>query len=211
MIVTDIAQKGRRELTVWLDGEEAGFLEKRDAVAYGLEIGNEISAELWKRITDECILPRGKKKALLLLQMQDRTTKELHDKLVRSGYTEEQTWEIIAYVVSFRYIDETRYSMNYIRCHATTKSLREMQQTLQNRGISPETFQSAYEQYREEEQIASPEETAARKLVDRRLKGRKVSAAEREKIYGALMRKGFSYEVIRKVLNSLPETADAED
>ncbi len=221
MTVTDMTAKGKRQTVISLDGSPAGFLDNREADSLGLEIGVEVSAEEWQKVEEETILPRGKRKALELLQLQDRTTKELHDKLIASDYTEKQTWEIIAYVVSFHYIDETRYAYNYIRSHAANKSLREMRRTLVQKGVGEEVVEKAYLQYRDDfqtgniaggnaggdapERMDSPEEAAVRKFVRKRTHGEPVSGAEKEKLLAALMRKGFSYEAIRTVMNSCPE------
>ena len=218
MTVTDMTAKGKRQTMISLDGSPAGFLDNREADSLGIEIGVEISAEQWQKVEAETILPRGKRKALELLQLQDRTTKELHDKLIASDYTEKQTWEIIAYVVSFHYIDETRYAYNYIRSHAANKSLREMRRTLVQKGVDEEVVEKAYLQYRDDFQTGkaggngegseyadSPEEAAVRKFVRKRTHGEPVSGAEKEKLLAALMRKGFSYDAIRSVMNSCIE------
>lgn len=220
MTVTDMTAKGKRQTVISLDGSPAGFLDNRDVESLELEIGVEVTAEQWQKVETETILPRGKRKALELLQLQDRTTKELHDKLIASDYTEKQTWEIIAYVVSFHYIDEMRYAYNYIRSHASNKSLREMRRMLVQKGVGEEVVEKAYQQYRDDfqagkaggngdgddpEHADTPEEAAVRKFVRKRTHGEPVSGAEKEKLLAALMRKGFSYDAIRTVMHSCTE------
>ena len=209
MLITDLIPKGKRRTVIWLDGTPAGILDNRDVSAYRLEAGSEIDEPAWQRIVQETILPRGKRKALELLQLQDRTTKELHDKLIDAEYTEEQTWEIIAYVASFRYIDERRYAINYFRVHAKTKSYREMQQVLLSRGVEEDTVAAAYEQFvrdsggtdAEGDDVESPEVLAVRRYVSGRVRGTAMTVEQRGKIYSGLMRKGFSYDAIRNVLS----------
>ncbi|MBO4653833.1 MAG: regulatory protein RecX [Lachnospiraceae bacterium] len=227
MLITDLIPKGKRQSIVCLDGTPAGFLDNRDISAYRLEAGGEVNEVTWAKIVEETILPRGKRKALELLQLQDRTTKELHDKLVSGDYTEEQTREIIAYVASFRYIDERRYAVNWFRSHAKNKSFREMQQTLLMRGVEQETITAAYEQFCSEfsnengsGEAADPsgedasgdtaEVLAVRRFVSRRVKGTEMTADERRKVYAGLARKGFSQDAIRKVLSGY-QTVGPED
>ena len=205
MIVTDLTPKGKRAYTVWLDGSKGGVLEKRDVSAYHLEVGAEVSAELWQKIVKEVILPRGKKKALSLLELQDRTTKELHDRLLMADYTEEQTWDIIAYVVSFGYIDEKRYAYQYVKNHARSKSRREITQALLLKGIARELIDSEYERYNEETKRrstdAGAEEDAVRRFVTARVHEPEMTLEKRRKVLTALTRKGFSYAAIRTVLS----------
>ncbi|MBO4767583.1 MAG: RecX family transcriptional regulator [Lachnospiraceae bacterium] len=217
MNVTDLTPKGKKALNVWLDGCKAGFLESREVSAYGLEIGAEVSKERWQKIVADVILPRGKKKALSLLELQDRTTKEMHDRLLMADYTEEQVWDIIAYVVSFGYIDEHRYAYQYIKNHARTKSRREITQALLLKGVERDLIESSYERYAEESTGAeanasagetgersrgasSVEEDAVRRFVAARVKGTEITQEKRRKVFGALTRKGFSYAAIRSVL-----------
>lgn len=205
MIVTDLTPKGKRAYTVWLDGGKGGVLEKRDVSAYHLEVGAEVSAEHWQKIVKEVILPRGKKKALSLLELQDRTTKELHDRLLMADYTEEQTWDIIAYVVSFGYIDEKRYAYQYVKNHARTKSRWEITQALLLKGIARELIDSEYERYNEETKRrstdAGAEEDAVRRFVTARVHEPEMTLEKRRKVLAALTRKGFSYAAIRTVLS----------
>ena len=217
MNVTDLTPKGKKALNVWLDGCKAGFLESREVSAYGLEIGSEISKERWQKIVADVILPRGKKKALSLLELQDRTTKEMHDRLLMADYTEEQVWDIIAYVVSFGYIDEHRYAYQYIKNHARTKSRREITQALLLKGVGRDLIESAYRRYAEEsggaetdstggdggqsKGYSSVEEDAVRRFVAARVKGTEITQEKRRKVFCALTRKGFSYAAIRSVLS----------
>ncbi|MCR5087425.1 MAG: RecX family transcriptional regulator [Lachnospiraceae bacterium] len=213
MTVTDMTPKGRQQLILWIDGEKRGFLERRDVNALGLEIGSEVTQEQWQKITAERILPRGKKKALELLERQDRTTRELHDRLIAADYTEEQTWDIIAYVVSFHYIDEARYAYQFILNHAKTKSRREITQVLVLKGVDKALIEQAYTEYEamtrgsaaeisaDDSDGTSVEEAAVRRFVSQRVHGREMTREKRKKVLAGLLRKGFSYPAIRAVLS----------
>ena len=205
MQITNLTPKGKRHTVIWLDGEPAGFLENREVSGLRLEVDTELSETDWQKIVTEIILPRGKRKALELLQLQDRTVKELHEKLLASDYSEFQCWEIIAYVASFHYIDEKRYAVNYIRSHAKTKSARELRMNLFQKGIDTETYNAAYEQYALEnmsgdEEIEDPETAAVRQFVAKRIRKDSMTPEERQKVYAGLVRKGFATGAIRRVL-----------
>ena len=90
MQITNLTPKGKRHTVIWLVGEPAGFLENREVSGLRLEVDTELSETDWQKIVTEIILPRGKRKALELLQLQDRTVKELHEKLLASDYSEFQ-------------------------------------------------------------------------------------------------------------------------
>ena len=230
MIVTDLVPKGKRQVVVWIDGEPSGILENREVSGYRLEAGTELEPVQWEKIVNEAILPRGKRKALELLEVHDRTTKELHDKMLSSGFTEAQTWDIIAYVMSFHYIDEERYAVSYFSRHASAKSFREMQQTLLRKGVAQETIDSAYRKYRAEAEDAKGREdsaddgepdddrhgnevelSAVRRFVEKRLRGKTITRAERDKVYAGLIRKGFDYAAIQKVFSEYTVVGDGAE
>ncbi len=220
MIITDIVPKGKRQSVIWIDGQPAGFLDNRDITFYNLRQDEELDSVIWEKLEKELILPRGKQKAIELLEFQDRTTKELHDKLTVTGYTEQQTWEILAYVVSLHYIDEQRYAESYMRSHGSNKSRREMQQVLRMKGVPEELIEAAYENYcadcREElryhnilagneddenAEYEDPEQAAIRKQIQKKFPDGEIPFSKAEKLYASLLRKGFLYEEIRSVMN----------
>ena len=56
----------------------------------------------------------ARKKALALLEIRDRTTKELRERLLRCGYSQEEAEDALRYAASFGYVDDLRYAENYI-------------------------------------------------------------------------------------------------
>lgn len=229
MIITDIVPKGKRQSVIWIDGQPAGFLDNRDITFYNLRQDEELNPVIWEKIEKELILPRGKRKAIELLEFQDRTTKELHDKLTLTGYTEQQTWEILAYVVSLHYIDEQRYAESYMRSHGKSKSRREMKQVLLMKGVPEELIEAAYENYRADcreelryhnilagneddgnAEYDDPEQAAVRKQIQKKFPDGSISASKAEKLYASLMRKGFSYDAIRSVMSEYHITEEEQ-
>ena len=61
-----------------------------------------------KELDEKELLLKGKKRALRLLERKDYSRKELKDKLCKDGYEENIIEQIIAYVDSFHYLDDSR-------------------------------------------------------------------------------------------------------
>ena len=59
-------------------------------------------------------LTRAKKRALYLLTDQDRTEKQLREKLEKTGYSGQVIEETIEYARSLGYTDALRYAVRYI-------------------------------------------------------------------------------------------------
>ena len=73
------------------------------------EIGQEEFEEL-----NKLLLHRAKLKAMSLLKYQDRTKKELKERLMRAEFPEFITEGAVAYVESFGYINDEEYVRRYM-------------------------------------------------------------------------------------------------
>lgn len=153
--------------------------------------GKELTPE-----QDEC--RKAAEKAMNLLLQQDRTKKELQDRLYRAGFSEQASAYAMEYVTGFGYIDDLRYARNYISFHKGNRSKKELRYKLMNRGVEPEVLAVALEEYESED-----EQNALSRLLIKRLKGKQLSDleyAEQNKITAYLARKGFALPAIRRVM-----------
>ncbi len=218
MVITKINPKGKSKSEIHLDGVYAGLLSNRDVIFWNLEQDAEITEEKWRDIESQCIVHSGKKKALDLLLVRERTTFELRTKLSMLNYTEAQIEEIMLYVQQFPYLDDVRYGVHYIVSMGRSKSRRQMEQTLMQRGLSKNEIEEAFAIYEaeyvemaEDEECGSRETEAAENLLRKRLKGRtSVTSEERNKLYAMLARRGFSGDAIRKALREYEETSEED-
>ena len=83
---------------------------------------------------------------MYLLQRQERTEKQLRDKLQQSGYPMECIEQAISYVKSYHYIDDYRYASVYIRYHQEKESRQKLVFKLIMRGINREVIERALEE-----------------------------------------------------------------
>ena len=144
---------------------------------------------------------KATKKAMDLLLRMDQTEKGLYDKLIRAGFSERAVATAMSYVKSFGYLDDLRYAQNYIGFHKEQYSRKELRYKLAGRGVPPDVVDQALsEHFREDER------QALRRQLEKKLRGREVSAldrAEREKLIAYLTRKGYSYSDVRAVMGGL--------
>lgn len=141
---------------------------------------------------------KAAKKAMDLLLRQDRTEKELSERLYRAGYSEKAVAAAMAYVSSFGYINDLRYAANYVSYHKGQRSRKELRYKLMNKGVPKEIIAQALEAYEGEDEYEALEN-----LLRKRLKGRTVQELElkeKNKIIAYLARKGYSISAIKKVM-----------
>ncbi|MGN0170548.1 MAG: regulatory protein RecX [Lachnospiraceae bacterium] len=136
---------------------------------------------------------QAKKKALNLLERQDRTQEQLVKKLQGYGYPNEAVEAAVEYVKSFHYIDDRRFAENYIRYRQNEKSRYALKMELYRKGIEEdiieEALNSAYE--------AKEEDLVCKLLEKKRFAPDEDDRKERNRIMGYLMRRGFSLEQIK--------------
>lgn len=213
MKITAIVPDGKTRSKIYLDGEYAGVLWNRELAGCRLTEERELTDAEWREVVETAILPRGRKKALDLLRVQDRCRKELEDKLLASGYTPEQVSGILQYVEQFPYLDDVRYALHYFCSAGKRKSFRQMQYELRGKGVSERDISEAYGRYllqqQEEQEETDPQEepygqrdaekNAIRGQVEKKFRNRCPEAEDWERLYAGLVRKGFRGEDILEV------------
>lgn len=147
-------------------------------------------------------------KAMNLLLSQDRTRKELQDRLYRAGFSEKASEYAVNYAMAFGYIDDLRYAANYLSFHKGNRSRKELRYKLMNKGVPPEVIAEAFMEYEAED-----EREALRHMLCKRLKGRHLSSMdypEKNKITSYLARKGYAISAIRTIMKEW-EQAEADE
>ena len=138
---------------------------------------------------------QAKKKAMNLLLHNDRTEKELRDRLKRAGFSEMAEEEAVAYVRSFHYIDDARYAKRFVELYQNRKSKKQLMLDLSRRGVSDTDIQDAFS---EEWQGDLQALQAALKKKTQDIS--KLTYEEKQKVAASLYRKGFSMPDICKAL-----------
>ncbi|MCR4998932.1 MAG: recombination regulator RecX [Lachnospiraceae bacterium] len=201
IVEIQLIPRKKNKYKVRLDGGEDLVLYKRELKSYGLEEGVELSDVDYARILEETIIPRAKRRAMHLLEKQDRTQHNLEDKLRESDYPNVAIQAAVEYVASYHYIDDERYARSYVRFHQEGKSKRRITQDLMQKGVDRDIIALALE-----EEYESSEEGMIRDLLRKKnYNPENADAKERQKMYRFLMGRGFSSNDISKVLRGFEE------
>ena len=144
---------------------------------------------------DEEELLRAKKKAMSLLNYNDRTEWELMDKLASAGFSDEAVNGAMEYVKSFHYIDDERYALRFASIYHKSRSIKRLWQDLTKKHVPEEYISIALDS------IEGGDSEALEKEMQKMLKGRDLEELpyeERQKMAAKLYRKGFGVSNIRK-------------
>lgn len=196
MVITKLEEINKKKCRIYLNDEPAFWLYFSEAAQYHLKENQEISEELYEEICSAVLSKRAKLRCMNLLKVMDKTELELRRKLQMEEYPEQIIAEALEYVKSYRYVDDLRYAKNYIEWKKESKSRQQITYELQNKGISSELIEMAWEETEPVDTTAQILRWAEKKHFDILTE----DAKERQKFYQFLLRKGFLYSDIKKAL-----------
>jgi regulatory protein len=145
---------------------------------------------------------KAKEYAFLLLKFRLRSEKEIFERLKRKKFPEEIIKETVAFLRQKRFLDDSLFAKAWIDSRLKRPlGLRRIRQELKLKGVERQIIESQIQartqNYSEEEIVL---EIAGEKL--NKLKGVDPVKAKR-RLYGYLLRRGFSPEVIIDVMGRL--------
>lgn len=200
MIVTELVKVSSSREKVYIDQNFAFVLYKGEIHKYGIREGKEISAAVYEELMSKVLPKRATLRCMNLLQSKDYTAEQLRRKLRQGFYPEEIIEEAIAYVESYRYVDDDRYALDYITYHAEKKSRRKIINDLKAKGISDDVSMRAFAKW-EELGNEQDEEALVKELLEKKHYDKDTAdQKEKQRLYGFLLRRGFSHDTICKVL-----------
>lgn len=186
MIITKLDKVGTKQVRLFFDEEKYCLLYYNEVRRLGFHEKDEIGQQEFEEL-NKLLLHRAKLKAMSLLKYQDRTRKELKDRLMRAEFPEFITEGAIAYVESFGYINDEEYVRRYMEYKAGTKSRIQIKMDLRKKGIGTEILERIFDEYEYEEDDVLEEQVQKRI----RQKG-SVTKENFQKYYGYFARKGFN-------------------
>ena len=197
MYVTKIEPVTKTKYKVFIDGQFAFVLYKGELSRYHITQDTEVDERLVSQILSETVLKRAKLRAIHLLADMDRTESQLRTKLRQGLYQDDIIEQAIAYVKSFGYVEDEDYARRLVLSRQSRKSRKEIYASLCQKGVAKETIDKVMEECYEMEE----ERGAIQKLLEKkRFCAERATEAEKAKICGYLLRKGFRNEDIRQVI-----------
>ena len=198
MTITQITplEHSKSKVQISFDSAQDLILYQAELRSLGLKEQMPVSEQLYHKIYYEIVGKRAIKRAMHLLEKMDRTEEQLRKKLEESRYPQELVDRAVAYVKSYRYIDDERYACNFVRLNQDKKSAARMKLDLLAKGIAPEVAEHALESENE-----TPPETLIQRLLEKKkFDPDTAEPKETAKMYQFLLRKGFRGSEIMHVL-----------
>jgi regulatory protein len=204
--ITGVRER-RGKARVFVDGEFWAEIDATVAAERGLREGIALSDEELEeaRVAGERALAMAR--ALNFLAYRARSEKEVRDRLRRLGYGEETVGGVVGRLRELGYLDDEDFARLAAREKARRYGPRRVSAELRRSGVDAEVAQGAVE-----EAFAGGSESEQARYVAARRYNRGGSTAEARRVYGFLMRRGYSAEVCAEVAREYREaSAEAEE
>lgn len=200
MIITDIKREKRHLVRVSFSDCREILIDTDVCTANCLKVGSEIKEEQLEDIVYQSDYERAKSRALWYLDRNALTEKALYDKLVKSGFSQKAAAAVLQRLCELGLIDDCRYAACYAeQCIGANLSTRDTYFKLLNRGVPKEIAKDALG-------ALEPDERAQiRAVLEKKYRLKLEDPQNTQKVYAALIRKGFSFAAVRDVLKEYNE------
>lgn len=203
MVITEIKKDKLHLMRLFLsDGNEV-LLDKDVCSQKCLNKGMELDEQALQGLIFESDYQRAKSRAVWYLDRMDHTEKALYDKLLRAGFKPKPCAKVIARLKEVGLLDDNRYAENYAnRLIESNVSKREALQKLLLKGVSYDLAKSVLEE------TQTDELSQIKNVIEKKYKNKLLAENGVQKVYAALVRKGFSYGAVKTALNEFIEESE---
>lgn len=188
-----------------VDGEFWAEIDAAVAIESGLREGAAFSREELDRVRVAGERPVAMGRALNLLGYRARSEAEIRDRLGRYGYVEETIELVVLRLIELGYLDDEEFARLKAREKARRYGPRRVSIELRKSGVGEALAREVVE----EEFAGRSEVGEARSAAARRYNTRG-SDAEARRVYGFLVRRGYSAGVCAQVAREYREPPEAQ-
>jgi len=203
VIIQKISTRGASgdRLEIVMDDGRKIALPAELVIRLGMAAGDELSEEQLVRLEEKDLSWRAREAALNLLSYRARSRAELEQRLQRKGFPSELVDRCLTELESRGFVDDAAFTMSFVRdrIRGKPKGGRRIAQELRARGIDQDAAGPVIDEVMLAEDVTELDLTRA--AADRwRARPGEEPLRARRRLYGFLMRRGFSAEAVRTVL-----------
>lgn len=178
---------------------ENGFtfaLYKGEIRRYKIEEGSNLSDEIYEEIIS-VLTKRARERALYILKASSKTKRQMIDKLKKDNYPDVAIEKTIEFLEKYNYINDYEFAENYVSRNIGNKSIHRIKSELCVKGIDKAILDKTLVN------LENNEDESVRKLIEKKIKRYNLAEVkDKRRFYGLLMRNGYSYDTIQRVLET---------
>lgn len=209
-VITKIEeQKNKKRVNIFVDNAFFCGLNKETAILFRLKENSEIDEKTLKNAIFESEVKSAFEKAIDYISSRIHTKKELFDKLFKKGFEKKVIDSAIFKLEEYNYVNDELFAKTFVQ-ENYKYSKKMLENKLKQKGVSSEIISNVLELNTDEK-----EEELCEKQLKKLLKSKNkndFSKEELQKIYMSLFRKGFEFDLIKKVCRKvLVQNFDEEE
>ncbi len=187
---------------VFIDDNYSFTIPEEDYIGNKLFLETILSDEELSVIRDKVLVRSARERAIRYLVYKDRSENEILVKLTEAGFDVNIAQNAVNELKIIGYLDDARYAMKYLSERIRTKALskKSLGYELHNKGIDKEIIEKALTEFEIDDYEVALRE-GKRKFGKYDLNNKRTE----QKVYRFLLHRGFSYEIVNKVIVDLKE------
>ncbi len=215
MKITKIEQQKKNPLlySIFINGKYSFSLHNEVLYTVNIKEGQEVDAKELQVIIKAEQIKKVQNYALLLLSYRDRSYKEIYDGLKRKKFEEDIIQKVVEKLENSGYLNDYKYAVNWInqRLEKKPRGKRLISQELFAKGIRKEIIDETINKIFNSNSVE--EVDLAVRALRKKLPGYKKldKNIAMRRIRNFLLRRGFSYDVINKIVGNIFKNHDYID
>lgn len=204
--ITNLKPQTRRtdRYNLYLDGSYKFPVSANTVLAAGLHVGLEISEDELLRVQEAAEIGNAHDKALSMLDMRRRSTKELRDYLRRKEFEPQVIQAVIGRLTKAGLLNDEEFARAWVRDRLLLKpkSKRALSAELFAKGIAREVADMVLSELDADDELSALQDS-----INRKLRQTKYATRENDdKLIAALAREGYKYSDIKSCLPQRDDT-----
>lgn len=198
--ITEISSQAKapHRMNVFVDGVFKFGIDERLLLDFNLYVGRGISDGEIEKYKEGDNYQKCMDKAFRFLSFRMRSEKEMQDKLAEK-YDEATVKKAIKRLKELKFINDVEFARAWVESRKIGRGKKALAFELKQKGVAKETIDEALQDLSQDDEFE-----AAMELVRKKSKYKNLDrSGAYQKIGGFLSRRGYSYDVIKKVINEI--------
>lgn len=205
------AQKNNSlRVNIYIDHEYAMSCHLETLLKYNISEGAEADSVKLRALLEEDNYLKCKNYALRIIEKGPKSEAEMLDRLKKKGYDEDISLRTLEFLKEYSFVDDEKLTGSYIRQRLKSEGTNKIKALLYRKGIPEDIVKSSLCLIDEK-----MEEETALNLACKKYNILVRTESDNKKLYKKigdyLMRRGYSYDVCKRVLKKVLEEWDNQD
>lgn len=200
----EVQKKNKERVNIYVDGDFFIACDMTLVYNKGIEKGKTIDKDLLLEITEEDNYIKAKNKGLNYISRSIKTENEIIKKLSKAGFDEKTINRVLSFLKEYNFVNDEEYVELFIKEKIRKYGAKKIKYDLRAKGIEEKLILKKISNIDEEQTFEVAFNIALKKYELFKVKYDDKQVI-RKKIYDLLLRKGYDYDIINKIVSKLEE------